>query len=341
MHPAILKRSVLIATLVFLAAAGLVIGTALVGNSFRFTREPVTIPGRHGDLAGVLTLPPDGTAHGLVVMVHGDGPVEATQDGLYAPWFEGAADAGFATLSWSKPGVGGSDGDWLAQSMNDRAAEVATALDWAHQRDDVPTGTIVLWGASQAGWVLPKVTRVRADVDAVVAVGPAINWLRQGRHHLLAELEHDGADAQERDRAVEESDRTRELLERGASYEEYLAATTSAEPMSAQRWGFALRNVGADATDDLAAAATREIPVHLMVGTHDRNVDVDETERVYRSIFGPLLTVERVDGAHSLARTVMEDNDAVGLTTGVLWPRALLAPRAIDDYSRFLSTLGQ
>lgn len=336
----ILKRAVLIATLAFVAVAALVIGTALVGNSLRFTQQPVTIPGPDGDLAGVLTLPPDGTAHGLVVMVHGDGPVEATHNGLYGPWFEGAADAGFATLSWSKPGVGGSDGDWLAQSMDDRAAEVSAALDWAHQRDDVPTDTIVLWGASQAGWVLPKITSAREDVDALVAVGPAINWLRQGRHHLLAELEHDGADAQERVHAVEESDQTRELLERGASYEEYLESATSAEPMTAQRWGFVLRNVGADATDDLAAAATREIPIHLMVGTHDRNVDVDETERVYSSIFGPLLTVERVDGAHSLAPTVMEDNDAVGLTTAIVWPRALLAPGTIEDYSRFLSALG-
>lgn len=89
-------------------------------------------------------------------MVHGDGPVEATHDGLYAPWLEGAADAGSATLPRKKPGVGGPDGDWLAQSMNDRAAEVCAALDWAHQRNEAPTGTIVLWGASRARWVLPR-----------------------------------------------------------------------------------------------------------------------------------------------------------------------------------------
>lgn len=46
---------------------------------------------------------------------------------------------------------------------------------------DPPTSFTVLWGASQAGWVLPKVASSRVDIDAVVAVSPAINWLRQDR----------------------------------------------------------------------------------------------------------------------------------------------------------------
>ncbi|OYD60970.1 alpha/beta hydrolase family protein [Rhodococcus sp. OK302] len=331
------RRPAFVVVLALITVAALVTGIALVGNSFRFSQEPVTIPGPDGDLAGILTLPDEGAARGLVVMVHGDGPVEATQGGLYAPWFEGAADAGFATLSWSKPGIGGSDGDWLSQSMDDRAAEVSAVLDWAQRSDDVPTDTIVLWGASQAGWVLPKITSAREDIDGVVAVGTAIGWLGQGRFNLLAQLEHDDADAQERESAIAESDQTRGLLKRRASYEEYLASTTSSDPMTADRWGFVLRNFDADATEDLIASASRAIPVHLMAGTHDRNVDVAETENTYRSIFGPSLTVTHVDGAHSLARPVMEDNDAIGLLTGIIWPQALLAPGAIDDYSAFLS----
>lgn len=325
---------------IVLAAAVLALAmTALIGNDFRYTQRSVTISGPDGRLEGVLTLPADGRARGLVVMVHGDGPVDATQGGLYAPWFEGAADAGYATLSWSKPGVGESEGEWLAQSMDDRAAEVAAVLDWAHQQDDLPTGTVVLWGASQAGWVLPRVVATRDDIDAVVAVGPAVNWLRQGRFNLLAELDHDGADSHERSLALATSDQTRELLERGATYDEYRELTTDPEPLTAERWGFVLRNFRSDATADLRAASIRDIPVHLIVGTHDRNVDVEETERAYALTFGPRLTVDHVDGAHSLARPVMEDVDAVGLATGIVWPRALLAPGVIDSYSRFLTTV--
>lgn len=333
-------RSLRVAAVALVTALVALTGVALVGNDFRFSERRVSIPGPEGNLDGVMTLPDDGTARGVVLMVHGDAAAEATQDGLYDAWFEGAADAGFATISWSKPGVGGSDGDWLSQSMSDRATEVEAVLDWAQARDDVPTDTIVLWGASQAGWVLPKVVAARADVDGVVAVSPAINWLRQGRFNLLAELDHDKASTQERERAVEESDHTRKLLEQRASYEDYLATTDTADPMSKDRWRFVMRNFGADAESDLVAAGTREIPVHLMVGLHDRNVDVAETEDVYRSTFGPHLTVSRLDGAHSLARTAMEDNDAIGLAAAIIWPRAIFAPRAIDDYSSFLSTIG-
>lgn len=334
-----ISRRLVITILGLGTAAAVLLGVTLIGNSFRFEQRAVTIPGPEGSLAGVVTLPHEGAARGLVVMIHGDGPVDATQGGLYSPWFEGAADAGFATLSWSKPGVGGSGGDWLAQSMGDRAREVSAAIDWARARDDVPTGVIVLWAASQAGWVFPKVTRERQDIDGVVALGTAIDWRRQGRFHLLSELEHDGANAAERREAIEESDRTRVLLARDASYDDYRAATTDAEPMTEARWGFVRRNADSDATADLVASASRPIPVLLMVGTQDRNVDVAETAETYRWILGPSLRVAHLDGAHSLARPVMEDNHVVGLLTAIVWPRALFAPGAVDHYREFLTRI--
>ena len=331
----------LAAVVTVIAVVGLLVGVSLIGNSFRFSQTAVTIPGPDGDLAGVLTVPTGVEPRGVVVMVHGDGAVEASQGGLYAPWFEGAADAGFATLSWSKPGVGESEGNWLSQSMDDRAAEVSAAIEWAIGAVDVPTDAIVLWGASQAGWVVPKVVRARDDIDAVVAVGPAINWLRQGRFNLLSELEREGVSAEERRVAVEESDKTRELLERGAAYSVYRTTTADPEAMSEDRWDFVLRNHGADATADLAASASQKLPVLLMVGNADRNVDVAETERVYGSIFGSSLIVRHVDGAHSLARSIVEDNEVIGTITAVLWPRALLGAGVIDDYTSFLSAVAR
>lgn len=330
-------RSVVVVAISLCASAAALVGVAAIGNSYDFEQKAVTLPGPEGTLSGVLTSPRGGEARGLVVMVHGDGPVQATQDGLYSPWFEGAAAAGFATLSWSKPGIDGSDGDWLSQTMEDRAREVSAAIDWARSQDEIPTESIVLWGASQAGWVMPKVTRDRDDIDGVVAVGTAINWLRQGRFNLLAELEHSGATDQEREQAVAESDKTRALLERGAPYEEYLSSVGSADPMSEARWRFVQRNVGADATADLLESAARPIPVWFVGGTSDRNVDIAETETTYRSILGSSLSVTQVAGAHSLARPVMEENELVGLLVGTVWPRALLAPGTIDHYSAFLS----
>ncbi|WP_217428125.1 alpha/beta hydrolase family protein [Microlunatus speluncae] len=319
----------------------IITGTAVVifGNTYRYAQREVSIPVGAGQLSGVLITPRDGRPRGLVVMVHGDAAVEATMDGLYGPWFEGAADSGWATLSWSKPGVGGSDGDWLRQSMADRAAEVSAVLDWARSRPELPTGRVVLWGASQAGWVLPKVVAARSDLDGVVAVGTAINWLRQGRYHLEAGLADDDAGPAERAAAITDSERTVALLERGASHEEYRAATADPDPMPPARWGFVGRNFRSDATADLSAAAKRGIPWSLMIGDHDRNVDVAETERVYRTILGSQVTPRRFAAAHSMARPVMEDSAPVGFATGVVWPRALLAPQVIEHYRATLDAL--
>lgn len=334
-------RTVLVTVLTVVGVLISLLVVAWVGNNYRFRQEAVTIPGPEGEMAGVITYPEAGGLRGLVVMVHGDGPVNATQDGLYNPWFEGAADAGYATLSWSKPGVDGSEGNWLDQTMADRAREVSTAIDWARRDSGVPTQQIVLWGASQAGWVMPKVTRQRDDIDAVVAVGTAINWLRQGRFNLEAELDYQDADDRHRSQAYEESDRTRELLDRHVPYGIYRADTRDTDPMTEDRWNFVLKNYTSDAEGDLEASAARGTPVHLMVGDHDRNVDVAETEETYRRIFGPKLTVTHFDGAHSLARPVMEDNDAVGWATAVMWPRGLLARGVTDDYTRFLLETSQ
>lgn len=334
----VLRR--VIATVVsLLLVVGALGGTALIGNDYRFTETSVEIPTSGGHLTGVLTRPRSGPLQGLVVMIHGDGPVAATQDGLYSPWFEGAADAGFATLSWSKPGIGGSTGDWLAQSMDDRAEEVGVAIDWAVMQGGLNPDRIVLWGASQAGWVLPKVVAARSDVSGTVSVGTAVNWLRQGRFHLQTGLDRDGATPVERERALAESDRVRELVANDASYADYLTAETASPPMSKERWGFVLRNAGSDAEADLRAAADHDIPWLLLAGDHDRNVDVDETARLYGEILGDRLSVRKVDAVHSMARPLVEDNAAVGTVVGIVWPRALLAADVIPAYRDFLRSL--
>src|SRR4051812_34282170 len=92
---------------VLVVAAGLV-GVVLWQNTSDMEEERVSI--RHGGhtLNGVLATPRDGRKqHGLVVYVHGDGPVSATHDDGYKPMWEANAKAGYASLSWDKPGVAG------------------------------------------------------------------------------------------------------------------------------------------------------------------------------------------------------------------------------------------
>lgn len=224
--------------------------------------------------------------------------------------------------------------------MADRAAEVSAALDWAREQGIAAGGPVVLWGASQAGWVVPAVAAERDDIGAVVGLGVAINWERQGRFDLLADLEDDGADSAEWERAVAVSDQTLDLLQQGADYATYRAHTLDAEPMSEGRWGFALANFRSDASADLEAMAPRHLPVLLLLGDQDRNVDVAETERVYAELLGDSVHIVRYDGAHSSARTVMEKNELVGAATAIVWPRALFADGVLAAYRDFLAEVG-
>ncbi|MFB7951821.1 MULTISPECIES: S9 family peptidase [unclassified Streptomyces] len=327
---------------VLAVTAGLA-GAVLWQNSYDMDEQRVTI--RHGGhtLNGVLATPRDGRRHhGLVVYVHGDGPVDATHDDGYEPMWEANARAGYASLSWDKPGVAGAPGDWLDQSMDDRADEAAAAIAWARTRPDIDGDRIGLWGASQAGWVLPKVA-AKTPVSFVVAVSPAINWLRQGRYNLLAELRADGASAARTEAEVARSDTTRRLLERHASFEEYVGAMGGdAGGMTAARWGFISRNHTADATRDLRAL--RGVPVLLTLAGHDVNVDTADTERVYRKVLGAggaLKVRHYPDATHSLLKQSVEQSDLRVTLTALFSPRSLFADGFLAGQRQFLEELGR
>ncbi|MFP7732280.1 hypothetical protein ACLHDF_02440 [Priestia aryabhattai] len=55
-------------------------------------------------------------------------------------------------------------------------------IAWAKNEKDINTDKVILLGASQAGWVIPKVLVNRNDITASILVAPAINWLRQGKY---------------------------------------------------------------------------------------------------------------------------------------------------------------
>ncbi len=310
-------------------------------NTYALREERVALPHDGRRLDGVLARPASGAGpFGLVVFVHGDGPVDATHETFYRPLWESFARAGYASLSFSKPGVGGSEGDWLDQSMADRAEETLAAVAWARARPDVDGRRIGLWGASQAGWVLPKVAARDRSLRFVIAVSPAVNWLRQGRFNLLARSREDGASEQEVQTALRRRETTLRLLRRGASFEEYRAEAEveagDVDGMTAGRWRFIAKNHTADATTDLSAMSGT--PVLLVLAGHDVNVDVAETEAVYRELLPPssLRVRHYPDAAHSLVRHAVERSEARLTLTAVLAPRSLFAAGFLADQGRYV-----
>ncbi|GAA1504098.1 CocE/NonD family hydrolase [Streptomyces albidochromogenes] len=324
---------------VVLAAAGLV-GVVIRQNTYDLREERVTV--RHGghSLDGVLATPKDRRGpYGLVVFVHGDGAIDATHDGFYRPLWESFAAAGYASLSLSKPGVGGSSGNWLDQSMDDRADETVAAIAWAHRRPDVDSRRIGLWGASQAGWVLPKVAARVPDVRFLIAVSPAVNWRQQGRYNLLAQMREDGASARQTAAALRRRDTTLRLLRRDAPFSAYRDAVDDAPGsprMTADRWRFVKKNHTADATADLRAV--RGTRVLLVLAGHDVNVDVADTEAAYRKLLpARLLRVEHYpDATHSLVRHDVEKSELKLTLTAVVAPRALFASQFLAGQRQFV-----
>ncbi|GAA2631491.1 CocE/NonD family hydrolase [Actinomadura fulvescens] len=323
--------------LVLVAVAG---AWVIRQNTYDLREERVTITGGAWPLKGVLAWPKKGKGpFGLVVFVHGDGPVDATHETFYRPMWEAFAKAGYASLSWNKPGVGGAEGNWLDQSMDDRAAETIAAIRWAERRPGIDARRIGLWGASQASWVMPKVAVRLPELRFVIAVSPAINWLRQGRYNLMAELEDAGASPEKVRAEVGRSDTTLRLLRSDASFEQYKAAVGDARDMTADRWRFVTKNYTSDAERDLAAM---RVPVLLVLGGHDRNVDVADTEAGYRKALrapGRLQTRRYPNATHSLVRKELEESQLKLTLVAIAAPRSLSAKGFLDDQRRYLSAI--
>ncbi|MEV8638470.1 alpha/beta hydrolase [Streptosporangium sp. NPDC051023] len=314
----------------------------VVQNDFAVREVQVTIPGPKQPLKAVLALPTEGKGpRGLVVFAHGDGVADASGDEVYRPIWEAFARAGYASLSWNKPGVGGAPGNWLHQSMSDRSAEVDAALDWAKRQPEIDPNRLGVWGISQGGWVLPKVAGDRTDLRFMILVGAAVNWVRQGEYNLRAELQDQGAPAGKLDAELRRRAARLRLLEEGAAYDKYLASGLDNSPMSRDRWRFVLQNFRADVTDQLPKVRT---PTLLMLGDHDRNVDVKETEATYRAgIPRGLLTVEKLrDSSHSAVKYELDNPDSVwGLITFVAAPRSIYVPGYLDSLTEFVKKHGR
>ncbi|WP_345278073.1 alpha/beta hydrolase family protein [Streptomyces gulbargensis] len=332
------RRRVLVWSLVAVLLAGLGLGgVVVVQNTYALREEHVAVRHDGRVLDGVLARPRSGEGpFGLVVFVHGDGPVDATHDSFYRPLWESFAEAGYASLSLSKPGVGASEGNWLDQSMDDRADETLAAIEWARSRPDIDGRRIGLWGASQAGWVLPKVAARDRALRFVIAVSPAVDWQQQGRYNLLAELREDGATQDETRAALRRRETTLRLLRQGATFEEYRGAVGHTDGMTAARWRFVAKNFRSHASGDLRAM--RGTPTLLVLAGHDLNVDVADTEATYRRILPPSsLTVRHYPQAtHSLLDHGVETSGPRLALTAVLAPRQLYADGFLADQAAFL-----
>ncbi|WP_159064796.1 alpha/beta hydrolase family protein [Thaumasiovibrio subtropicus] len=263
---------------------------------FSVSAKPITFYHQGDRLSGHYLAPREPQQlKAVLIFVHGDGATTHDAEGYYALLWQPLRNAGYAILSWDKPGVGKSTGDWLNQSMQDRSSEVLAAIDWVKTTVKVPNEQIGLVGFSQAGWVVPAIAK--ADhVGFAVGIGFATNWLAQGRYYTETALRLEGKSETAILAELKRNEEFVTYLKTSPSYPEYVEMSGST--MTRQRYGFVLRNFQVDASDALSGVS---VPTLLLWGDSDLNVDAqNEHKRWYSSANTHLTTVLIENATHGL-----------------------------------------
>ncbi|WDD92610.1 alpha/beta hydrolase [Burkholderia sp. FERM BP-3421] len=279
---------------------------------------PLRFRAGHAELAGTLVLPRHRRAAPIALLVHGDGPRTRFDQDHYLPLVNSLLAAGIGVFSWDKAGVGDSGGDWLDQSMADRADETRAA--WLRVREATAGAhPIGLLGFSQGGWVVPRVASAFRPAFSAI-VGGAVSWRAQGMYYTRQRMEAQGADraAIERRLRAEYADNDRLF---GAAH---APADPRARPdIAPRRFRFITLNYAEDAT---SALATMQGPVLALWGAWDRNVDPIDEANAYRRAFAghPDHLAEIAPGAtHALLRARWFDYQLE--SDWPLWKQALFA----------------
>lgn len=300
------KRNVLFGLLMILLGLTLV---ALIAEEESLTQRNIRFEHAGNELAGTLVLPgKDAVPEACIVFVHGSGDMPRDAYGYYMPLWHLFAEKGWCSLSWDKPGVGQSSGDWRNQSMADRASEVSAAIDFLRSEGGLGSGHLAMIGFSQAGWVMPKVANRRDDIAFIITVSGAINWIAQSRYSGSKRRLAKGMSLSETQADEQHAAMIEQLLQKNALYSEYLELVKQAgrhDQMSEEIWGFALRNWKTDVRWDLHQL---RVPVLALYGSHDAYVDSALSAAAYKNILTcsrvPFFRVQIIEGAdHGLMRT--------------------------------------
>lgn len=303
-------------------------GIFLAGNTYQMTEEKVSISTTGGNLSAVMTFPKKKKIKGVIIFVHGDGAQLATQDGGYYPLMERFAKQGYVSISWDKLGVGRSSGNWLSQSMNDRANEVSQVISWLKSEHRDVTKSIGLWGASQAGWVVPKVMNdSKNTIDFALLVAPAINWIRQGEYNTIWQAKDNHESLKE---AQQNFKSDVEIIKKSDTFDIY-KRNGGTDTMAENRYQFVKRNMEVDITEDLKETSQ---PIALILAENDKNVDSKETIQVYEdNVKAKLLDtkiINKVD--HQMINPAIAQSNLLINIVGLMVPKYLLIDKEYLDF---------
>nr|MBO2500704.1 alpha/beta fold hydrolase [Acidimicrobiia bacterium] len=242
------------------------------------------------DVAVCIRLPATATASNPVpgvVFVDGSGPSHRHDFGPQPPWF---LDAGFAVLTYDKPGCGDTAGDWRSQTIPDRARHAAAALEKLRRQNGVDPRRVGLWGASQGGWVVPLAAGQDPSVAFAMLVSSAgVSPFEQEAVSLQQRMRMAGEPQEAIERATAAYWSLVERLRRGDPPAGIAADLAVDDP----RYRYFHEELLTDPEllsffaligdhDPLPAVESMRCPTLLIWGENDPLVPVAQSERVFR-----------------------------------------------------------
>ena len=195
------KYAVLLCLFLFIAASG----SYTEEKNTNWHEEEIGFTAGGFSLKGVLVKPEASGPFPAVIFIHGDGPINRTMLGYYVPIWEKFVEAGYACMSWDKPGVGKSTGGFGDNTLfHDRASIAAEAVRFLGAREDIDGKRIGLWGISQAGYIMPLATSLTDNISFMIAVScPGMNSIEQGAYFIEKQLIDEGVEFQEAGKCAE------------------------------------------------------------------------------------------------------------------------------------------
>lgn len=247
-------------------------------------------------LSGTLVTPTGVSTPPIAIIIHGDGAQDRFSNSGYLPLINTLVDAGIGVFSWDKAGIGDSTGNWLHQTMDDRADEAIAAANAIATLDGVDSNRIGFLGFSQAGWVLPRVANTMTPAFTVI-VGGAVSWRDQGTYYSRIEMVSQGITPD----LIESR-----LLDRTLNYDAVFASASDpsrAPDMDMDRFRFVAGAYWEDSTDLIAEMKG---PILAVWGADDLNVDAKADSATYRQQLMPITDARHVfvigDATHGLLR---------------------------------------
>jgi uncharacterized protein len=157
-------------------------GRTRPGRLLPLKRERVSFRGAGIRLVGKVTSPAAPGRHPGIVIVHGSESGDRDGYDLLVNFY---SSLGYAVLTYDKRGAGDSGGTYQEYPspgyVESLSGDALGALRALATRPYVDTGHLGLVGASQAGWIIPRVaTRSPLVRFAVITAGPAMSVGEQG-----------------------------------------------------------------------------------------------------------------------------------------------------------------